>query len=273
MSIPMTASEYAEKIVLQYELITATPEITISDDTLGQLHSFLSLLSNNHDAEFSNNVLEHPSIQEIKPNVQSVFSRTSSLYERHWAHRILSSDMPRVVFEQKYPYYQHYERATALEISAIRALASGAINNALMIGSGALPVTSMALATNGFKTENLDIDQADLELGKDVSEALGVGQAMTFTHSDICHKTDLAEYDVIWLAALVGDEAAKTHIINHLFKHMAPGGLLVVRTAYNLRTLLYPSTSERDLEPFSMKLKIQTYADNFHSILIAQKPL
>jgi len=269
----MTASEHAEKIVSQYKLITAMPEIAISDDTMTRFHGFLNLLSNDHDAEFSSNVLEHTSIQEIKPSIQKIFSHASSLYERHWAQRILESETPREIFEKQYPYYQHYERATALEINAIQALSSAPVKNVLMVGSGALPVTSMALAKSGFITDNLDIHQEDLELGKNVSEALNTEQAMTFIHSDIGRKSDLANYDVIWLAALVGDESAKVDIVNHLFATMAPGALLVVRTAYNLRTLLYPSTNEQDLEPFSMKLKIQTYADNFHSILIAQKPL
>jgi len=269
----MTVAEHAEKIVRQYQLITAAPEITISDDTMTQFHQFLDLLSNDHGDEFSSSVLRHPSIHKIKPGIQKIFSHASSLYERHWAQRIIHSDMPQEIFVQQYPYYQHYERATALEINAIQALASGTVKTVLMAGSGALPVTSMALAKNGFVTDNLDIHQDDLELGQAVSKALNVEPAMKFIHSDISKLSDLSKYDVIWLAALVGDEEVKTHIIRHLYKCMAPGALLVLRTAYNLRTLLYPSMTECDLEPFSMKLKIQTYADNFHSILIAQKPL
>lgn len=269
----MTASEHAEKIISQYRQITATPEIKISDETMTQFHGFLDLLSNNHDSTFSDNVLQYPGIKEIKPNIQKLFNHASSLYKRHWAHRILSSDTPMNVFQQEYPYYQHYERATALEINAITAVSQNAVKRVLMVGSGALPVTSMALAKNGFETDNLDIHQADLELGEAVSKKLYAASAMTFMHSDITQKYDLAQYDVIWLAALVGDEAAKTKILDHLFDHMAPGSLLVVRTAYNLRTLLYPSMSEQDLGHFSMKLKSQTYADNFHSMLIAQKVL
>lgn len=269
----MAVSEHVENIVNQYQRIITMPEMIISEDTMEQFQGFLNLLSNDHGSDFSERVLVHPHIQQIKPGIQKIFSRASSFYERHWAMQILDSDIPEQILQQEYPYYQHYERATALEINAIQALSIDSINRVLMVGSGALPLTSMALAKNGFTTDNLDIQQDDLEVGQAVSEKLRPDYPMTFVHSDICHYSDLANYDVIWLAALVGDERIKANIIRHLFKSMKPGSLLVVRTAYNLRTLLYPSISERDLQPFSLKLKIQTYADNFHSILIAQKPV
>ncbi|QBF32651.1 nicotianamine synthase [Thalassococcus sp. S3] len=267
----MTASAHAEKIISQYQQIKAMSEISISDDTMVQFHSFLNLLSNDHSSEFSDTVLQHPSIQDAKPGIQMLFSHASSIYERYWAQRILQSDSPLSVFEDDYPYYAHYKRATSLEINAVQALAPSAIGKILMVGSGALPVTSLALAKNGFATDNLDIHQADLELGAKVSQKLYPDLRMNFIHGDIVNQTDLAEYDVIWLAALAGDEALKTKIIDYLYRSMAPGSFLVLRTAYNLRKLLYPSIGESDLKQFSMKLKIQTYADNFHSILIAQK--
>lgn len=273
MDIAMNASEHAENIIKQYQRIAAMPEITISADNMEQFHGFMNLLSNDHGSDFAERVLLHPHIQKIKPHIQKIFSQASSLYERHWAMRILSADTPKQVFEQEYPYYQHYERATALEINAIQALAAQPIDSALMVGSGALPLTSIALAKKGFTTDNLDIDREGLELGQAVSERLNPEYQMAFIHNDICHQPDLAKYDVIWLAALVGDEKIKADIIGHLFKNMKSGSQLVVRTAFNLRTLLYPSINEQDLDPFKLKLKIQTYADNFHSILIAQKPV
>ncbi|WP_216825038.1 nicotianamine synthase family protein [Agarilytica rhodophyticola] len=269
----MSVSEHVKNIVDQYQRITAMPEIIISENTMGQFHSFLNLLSNDHGSDFSESVLAHPDIQKIKPGIQKIFSHASSLYERHWATQILNSDMPRQTFEREYPYYQHYERATGLEINSIQSLSERTIERVLMVGSGALPVTSMALAQSGFITDNLDIHGEDLELGQSVSQRLHPSYQMSFIHNDICQESNLAKYDVIWLAALVGDEKIKANIVAHLFKNMKPASLLVVRTAYNLRTLLYPSISEQELQPFKLKLKIQTYADNFHSILIAQKPV
>lgn len=271
MNHSVSPLQHAEQIISQYHLIAEAPEMVISEESMLRFNGFLELLSNQHGTDFADEVLANPQIQEIKPGIQRIFSQGSSLYERHWANQILQSDNPEQVFTQEYPYFQHYQRATSLEIHAIQSLATSPVKRVLMVGSGALPVTSMALNKTGFATCNLDIHQADLALGKAVSDKLDAGNPMTFIHNDICNESDLGDYDVVWLAALVGDEALKTKIIRHLFETMKSGSLLVVRTAYNLRALLYPSTNEQDLLPFEVKLKIQTYADNFHSMLIAQK--
>jgi len=265
--------QHAENIIRQYHLIAEASEITISEENMLRFNEFLALLSNEHGTDFADEVLANPQIQEIKPGIQRLFSQGSSMYERHWANQIVQSATPQQVFTQHYPYYQHYQRATALEIHAIQSLAAQPVKRVLMVGSGALPVTSMALNKAGFATSNLDIHEADLALGQAVSDKLDANHGMRFIHNDICNETDLGEYDVVWLAALVGDEEIKAKIIKHLYERMQPGSQLIVRTAYNLRALLYPAANEQDLLPFEVKLKIQTYADNFHSMLIAQKPV
>lgn len=272
MSALTNPLNHANCIVSTYQKISQLPKLEITPEVMEMLHQFLGLLSNEHGSEFTDAVLAQQQIQAIKPRVQTLFSQASSIYERHWAYCISKSIDPVHTLEHEYPYFKHYQRATALEINAAHSLATEQINRVLMVGSGALPLTSLALHNAELAVDNLDIHQQDLLLGKEVCDALAPAHRMNFIHNDICKQDDLACYDVIWLAALVGDEKIKRNILHHLFDSMAAGSLLVVRTAYNLRTLLYPSVTESDLAGFQVKLKIQTFADNFHSILIAQKP-
>ncbi|TMP28539.1 nicotianamine synthase [Pseudoalteromonas rubra] len=273
MTIANQVGIHASQIVDVYEQIHAMEGLTINDESMAIFDRFLGLLSNEHGSEFAEQVLAQTNIKAIKPQIQHLFSLASSMYERHWAQRIVTSTAPQQVLREEYPYFKHYRRATGLEINAIHSLADEPAKRVLMVGSGALPLTSLALHDAGLEVDNLDIQYDDLILGKQVCGALSPGNQMDFIHNDICEQADLDRYDVIWLAALVGDEQLKDKIIAHLYQQMRPGAQLVVRTAFNLRTLLYPSIDEAGLTPFQLKLKIQTYADNFHSILIAQKPV
>nr|CAB3503286.1 unnamed protein product [Digitaria exilis] len=65
---------------------------------------------------------------------------------------------------------------------------------------------------------------------------------MAFRTSDVALVTrDLASYDVVFLAALVGMAAdEKARVVDHLGRHMAPGAALVVRSAHGARAFLYP---------------------------------
>ncbi|MEC4089616.1 nicotianamine synthase family protein [Pseudoalteromonas rubra] len=273
MTIANHVGIHASQIVDVYEQIHSMEALTINAQTMAVFDRFLGLLSNEHGSEFAEQVLAEAKIKAIKPQIQHLFSLASSMYERHWAERLVNSDAPEQVLREEYPYFKHYQRATGLEINAINSLAVEPVKRVLMVGSGALPLTSMALYNAGLQVDNLDIQQDDLLLGKQVCGALSADNQMGFIHNDICEQADLAQYDVIWLAALVGDAQLKDKIIAHLYEQMRPGAQLVVRTAFNLRTLLYPSVDEAGLAPFQLKLKIQTYADNFHSILIAHKPV
>ncbi|GEK08454.1 nicotianamine synthase [Pseudoalteromonas sp. McH1-7] len=273
MTLMNHVEDHASQIVAMYEHIHSMESLTINAQTMATFDQFLGLLSNEHGSEFATQVLAQAKIEAVKPQIQHLFSMASSLYEQHWAQRLVASTAAQQLLIEEYPYFNHYQRATGLEINAVKSLAEQPIEHVLMVGSGALPLTSLALHQAGLQVDNLDIQQDDLLLGKQVCDALASGNEMNFIHNDICQQQNLAKYDVIWLAALVGDEQIKNSIITHLFEQMRPGAQLVVRTAFNLRTLLYPSVDESGLAPFQLKLKIQTYADNFHSILIAQKPI
>lgn len=53
--------------------------------------------------------------------------------------------------------------------------------------------------------------------------------------------TEWSQFDVVFLAALVGmDTASKVPILAHLARKLKPGTLVVARSAQGLREVLYP---------------------------------
>jgi nicotianamine synthase len=135
--------------------------------------------------------------------------------------------------------------------------------NFAFIGSGPLPLTSLCIL-DMYPTatvHNVDRDAAALEVSRALCERLGCGGRMTFACEDVSEATggeervcrddgagDVGtsrsrweEFDVVFLAALVGlDTAAKAAILGSLAKKLRSGTLVVARSAQGLRAVLYP---------------------------------
>ncbi|GJT85982.1 nicotianamine synthase, S-adenosyl-L-methionine-dependent methyltransferase [Tanacetum coccineum] len=82
-----------------------------------------------------------------------------------------------------------------------------------------------------------------------------LSKRMVFHTSDIMDVTDdLKNYDVIFLAALVGMniDDNKNKVIQHLAKYMAPGAILMLRSAHGARAFLYPVVDPNVLHGFNV---------------------
>lgn len=91
--------------------------------------------------------------------------------------------------------------------------------------------------------ENIDRDEKALELAMNLCYKVGKrAQGMRHTHADASSdQLDLANFDVVFLAALVGSfQADKEDLLERIVRKMDVGSVLVVRSAHGLRTLLYP---------------------------------
>lgn len=99
---------------------------------------------------------------------------------------------------------------------------------------------------------------------------------MAFHTSDVAHvTTDLAAYDVVFLAALVGMAAEeKARMVEHLGKHMAPGAALVVRSAHGARGFLYPVVDPEEIRRggFDVLAVHHPEGEVINSVIIARKP-
>jgi len=96
---------------------------------------------------------------------------------------------------------------------------------------------------------------------------------MFFHTVDIMDVTEsLKSFDVVFLAALVGmNKEEKVKVIEHLQKHMAPGAVLMLRSAHGPRAFLYPIVEPCDLQGFEVLSIYHPTDDVINSVVISKK--
>jgi nicotianamine synthase len=130
------------------------------------------------------------------------------------------------------------------------------------IGSGPLPLSSLCLLHSlsslrspfaslslsrkePIEILNIDRSKSAIELSSTICQALGPrGKGMKFSHAEVGDGRGgrwLEEYDVVFLAALVGEsQVEKELVVKEVAEKMRSGAVLVVRSAERQRILLYP---------------------------------
>uniref|UniRef100_A0A8I6Y158 Nicotianamine synthase n=1 Tax=Hordeum vulgare subsp. vulgare TaxID=112509 RepID=A0A8I6Y158_HORVV len=154
-----------------------------------------------------------------------------------------------------FPYYSNYINLSKLEYELLARYVPGGIAPARVafIGSGPLPFSSYVLAARHLPdamSDKYDLCGAANDRASKLFRAdKDVGARMSFHTADVADLTgELAAYDVVFLAALVGMAAEdKAKVIAHLGAHMADGAALVVRSAHGMRGFLYPIVDPEDI--------------------------
>ena len=152
---------------------------------------------------------------------------------------------------RQFPYFDNYVDLTCLELDALASIRPEGPRKLAFIGSGSLPMSSLCIAeackqihgTPPHAILNIDRDPTAIELSSRLCRKLGTGGiAMEFQCVDAAtEEIDLAQFDVVYLAALVGRNAAqKERIIAKTSSRMRAGALMVIRSSHSLRSLLYP---------------------------------
>ncbi len=123
------------------------------------------------------------------------------------------------------------------------------------LGCGPLPLTSLCILSqlsspqaarqSGARPFILNIDWSPdaISSAKELCQRLAIPETCMAFSCDCAGgpQNDLADFDVVYVAALVGTTSAeKREIFRKVLERMRPGALLVVRTAHALRKLLYP---------------------------------
>ncbi|GGR48292.1 nicotianamine synthase [Nocardioides luteus] len=169
---------------------------------------------------------------------RSVASTGEHALERVWAERIARSPDPAVTFAG-FPYRENYRLLVEMELQAVRRQGTEP-RQVLLLGSGPLPLTALCLADLGVAVHCVDHDADAIRLSSSAFGRLGVG-GITFEHAEAADARPPGPVDVVLLAGLVGaDDAAKAAVLARAVTHLAPGGLVLARSARGLRTLLYP---------------------------------
>ncbi|KAI3839689.1 hypothetical protein MKW98_009994 [Papaver atlanticum] len=164
-----------------------------------------------------------------------------------------------------FPYYTNYVKLGRLEYTILSNYITNQIpNHIAFIGSGPMPLTSIVLASNHLKTttfHNYDIDiSANALASKLVCADPDLSKRMLF------HDTDIMDVTNVGL-----NKADKRKVIDHLAKHMAPGSLLMLRSAHGARGFLYPIVEPSDLPGFEVLAVFHPMDEVINSVLVARK--
>jgi hypothetical protein len=241
-------------------------------------------------------------VQAVLPSLRQICAQAESCLELHWAEHILSTKgTPDEVFTRlkTFPYYENYQELTRLELCSILSATKIPPRRVAFIGSGPLPLTSLcllqALKQDGLVTSlsaapnpetrnkqqqpvilNVDYDSAAIAASLSLSIALGeAGRGMEFICAEATSTDkDLAEFDVVYMAALVGiTQAEKEGIVLQVVDRMRPGALLVVRSSWGLRTCLYPEVdlaTESLLKRLECCVVVHPYGQVVNSVIVAR---
>ncbi|XAR51182.1 Nicotianamine synthase [Bertholletia excelsa] len=177
-----------------------------------------------------------------------------------------------------FPYYGNYVKLANLEYNILRD--NGIVNpkKVAFVGSGPMPLTSIILATHHLFVsifDNYDIDDsANTMARKIVSSDAELERRMRFKTQDVMEaREELGEYDLIFLAALVGmSKEEKMKVIAHVRKHMKPGGALLLRSVKAARAFLYPVVEEDHLSGLEVLSVFHPMNDVINSVILARKP-
>ncbi|MDQ2788721.1 MAG: nicotianamine synthase [Actinomycetota bacterium] len=256
-----------------HQELTALPTLSPNPHTNALFTELVTVATHPADSDITQQVLADPAIRRITPGLRSLCSAGEIELERAWARRIITSRDPQRELRE-FPYFTNYEQLTRLEHHAVLGVTERALPRMLFVGAGPLPLTSLLLTTQHGHTEidNIDIDPEATQLAQQLTGALQI-DSLRFRRADVLTCTDVAGYDLVYVAAMVGPNPDdKSRVIKHLAQQMRPGALLLARSAHSLRTLLYPPLTLRDLTGFRPLVVLYPHTDVINSLFIAQKP-
>lgn len=216
-------------------------------------------------------------VQNIRSSLIRLCGQAEGLLEAHFS-TILASYQNPLRHLTIFPYYSNYLKLSQLEYQILSQHLNREPKLIAFVGSGPLPLTSIVLALNHLTEtsfHNYDLDPlANSKALALVSSDSDLSNRMVFKTTDIMDvTTNLREYDVVFLAALVGmDKEEKIKIIDHLAKYMAPGALLMLRSAHEARAFLYPVVDpDCDLGGFEVLSVFHPTDEVINSVVIARK--
>ncbi|KAK7397118.1 hypothetical protein VNO78_18285 [Psophocarpus tetragonolobus] len=215
-------------------------------------------------------------VQEVRCHLIKLCGEAEGHLERHYSSILASYDNP-LDHLNIFPYYSNYLKLGLLEFTILSQHCTHVPTKIAFVGSGPLPLTSIVLASNHLPSttfHNYDMDPlANSNAMRLVSSHPDLSKRMLFHTSDILDVSNsLKDYEVVYLAALVGmDKEGKNRIIDHLAKTMAPGALLMLRSAHGARAFLYPVVEPCDLRGFEVLSVFHPTDEVINSVVIARK--
>ncbi|KAF3963501.1 hypothetical protein CMV_012115 [Castanea mollissima] len=215
-------------------------------------------------------------VQEMRSKLIRLCGEAEGHLESHYS-TILGSYENPLDHLNIFPYYSNYLKLSLLEFNILSQHYTHVPSKIAFVGSGPLPLTSIVLASKHLTHttfHNYDIDPlANSQAIGLFSSDSDLSKRMLFHTNDIMNVTnELKDYEVVFLAALVGmDKEDKIKVVDHLAKYMAPGALLMLRSAHGARAFLYPVIDPRDLRGFEFLSVFHPTDEVVNSVVIARK--
>lgn len=219
----------------------------------------------------ADDLLADPAVAAVRPGLHALCSTGEYEMELSWARRIAASATPHDELE-RFPYTGNYRQLSRMELDLLATVVDRPVRRVAFVGSGPLPLSSVLAATElGVPVDSFDRDPEAVALARRVVAALGLG-GLAFHLADVAD-ADLGAHDVVVLAALVGATAAdKRAVLRRLAATMAPGAVLLARSARGLRSLLYPAIEPGALEGFELQAVVHPTDEVINSVVLARAP-
>lgn len=142
-----------------------------------------------------------------------------------------------------FPYHGNYTDLIRMELNALAYVrpADFVLRKFAIIGSGPLPLTSLCISSHlnrgneRIRYCNIYHNATAITSSRSLCRALGHSEeSMTFQCAEAdSADIDLGSFDVVYLAALVGQCTDHKHkIMASVVKRMRPGALVVLRSAH-----------------------------------------
>lgn len=217
----------------------------------------------------------------MRSDLIKLCGKAEELLERHYSTLLSEKEKP-LDHLNMFPYYSNYLKLSHLEHTILTTRFPHTAQSAptvAFIGSGPLPLSSVVLAKHHMQSSvihNYDVDPVANSLAMRLTSSDGdLSQRMVFHTCDVMDVTSqLRDYDVVFLAALVGmGREEKVLIIEHLANCMAPLAVLMVRSATGARGFLYPVVDPNDLQDngFELISVFHPTDEVINSVLICRK--
>lgn len=215
-------------------------------------------------------ILKNKKMKNIQLELRNLWAKYEYQREKRWVEKILDSENAWSEIK-KYPAFPFYQKLIKFEFAISNALVVEEIKNILFIGSGPLPLSTILLS----KQTNVHVDGIDIiaeacELGTRLAKKLKLENVFFFTETNIS-KLEIDKYDLIVLATLAGEtDTQKREIIESLHSRMNPKQILIIRTVWGLRPILYPKVKLSDLNGFRLHFN-NSFSNIINSVIVAQK--
>jgi nicotianamine synthase len=230
------------------------------------------------DPALSAAVLEQPEVRAMAPRLRLLCLRGEYELELAWAGRVVAAPAPHVELEH-FPYVENYRRLCEIEAASLGRVAPGRrLDNVAVVGSGPLPLTALLLAQGapGATVDAIDRDPVATAAARMLAATLGT-PGLTFRTAAVGDGGErpvavaMGRYDLVVLAALVGATPTdKRRVLAGLAATMAPGALLLVRSARGMRTLLYPEVAVEALVGFDILDVVHPTGEVINSVIVAR---